>query len=115
MHELGVVFQVIRIVEETAEENHLEQIETVTLELGEVSTVLEEYLLSCWKWAVAKQPPMLQNARLVVEKIPAVTWCDSCKKTYETVLYGKQCPYCKSTETWLLSGNEFRVKEIGGC
>lgn len=34
MHELGVVFHVIKTVEEVAEENQLTEIEAVTLQLG---------------------------------------------------------------------------------
>ena len=40
MHELGVVFQAIKIVEEVAKENNLTEIEIVTVEIGEVSTVI---------------------------------------------------------------------------
>ena len=42
MHELGVVFQAIKIVEEVAKENNLTEIESVTVEIGEVSTVRKE-------------------------------------------------------------------------
>ena len=48
MHELGVVFHVIKIVEEVAAENQLTEVESVTLELGEVSGVIESYLQNCW-------------------------------------------------------------------
>ncbi len=47
-----------------------------------------------------------------MEKLPAVTWCDDCKKTYPTVEHGKICPHCGSPQTWLLQGNEFNIKEI---
>ena len=36
MHELGVVFQAIKIVEKVAKENNLTEIESVTVEIGEV-------------------------------------------------------------------------------
>ena len=42
----------------------------------------------------------------------AVTYCEDCKKEYETVKYGKICPYCKSERTYLLRGNEVMIKEI---
>lgn len=115
MHELGVVFRVIDMVEETAEEHSLTEIEAVTLELGEVSTVIEEYLQKCWKWAVKKRSPILKEAKLLVETIPAVTYCEACGKTYGTVEHGKICPYCQSGQTYLLQGNEFKIKEIEGC
>ncbi|MGM9975609.1 MAG: hydrogenase/urease maturation nickel metallochaperone HypA, partial [Bulleidia sp.] len=48
MHELGVTFHIMDHVEKVAEENGVTRIHTVTLELGEVSTVIESYLQSCW-------------------------------------------------------------------
>lgn len=115
MHELGVVFHVIKIVEEVAAENGLTEISSVTLELGEVSTVIESYLMNCWKWAVEKKSDILQGCSLVVEQVPAVTCCVECGGKYETVKYGKICPYCSSGNTFLIQGNEFNIKEIEGC
>lgn len=115
MHELGVVFQVIKTVENLAVENNLTEIKSVTLEIGEVSTVIEEYLRKCWKWSVEKKSELLKNTELLVEKIPAVTFCEECGKNYETVTHGKICPYCGSTHTYLLQGNEFNIKEIEAC
>lgn len=112
MHELGVVFYVIRDVKKVAQENNVEQVETVTLEIGEVSGVVHEYLIDCWNWA-GKKEPIMEHAVLQIETIPAVTYCENCKQTYETVKYAKICPYCKSEQTYLLQGNEFNIKEIG--
>ena len=112
MHELGVVFYVIRDVKKVAQENNVEQVETVTLEIGEVSGVIHEYLIDCWNWAVKKEP-IMEHAALQIETIPAVTFCENCKQTYETVKYAKICPYCQSEQTYLLQGNEFNIKEIG--
>lgn len=68
MHELGVVFQAIKIVEEVAKENNLTEIESVTVEIGEVSTVIESYLQNCWKWSVEKKSDIMHNCKLHVEK-----------------------------------------------
>ena len=114
MHELGVVFQAIKIVEEVAKENNLTEIESVTVEIGEVSTVIESYLQNCWKWSVEKKSDIM-HCKLHVEKIPAITYCQDCGNKYETVTYGKTCPKCNSTHTYLLQGNEFNIKEIEGC
>ena len=40
MHELGVVFHIIDSLEEVAKENDVTQIQSVTIEIGEVSTVI---------------------------------------------------------------------------
>ncbi len=111
MHELGVVFYVIRDVKEVAEENGANSVETVTIELGEVSGVVHDLLTDCWNWAVKKEPVM-EHAELLIETIPAVTYCEDCGGKYETVRYAKICPYCGSESTYLIQGNEFMIREI---
>ena len=114
MHELGTVFYVIREVEQVVEENHLTQVASVTLEIGEVSGIIPYYLTDCWQWAIQKSQ-YLKEAELKIETVPAVTFCEDCKKTYPTVKYAKIGPYCKSEHTYLLSGNEYTIKEIEAC
>ena len=49
MHELGIVFHIIDSLETLATENKLKEIASVTLEVGEVSGVIDSYLKNCWK------------------------------------------------------------------
>ena len=114
MHELGIVFHIIDSVETVGKENGLQAVSSVTLELGEVSTVIDSYLLDCWKWAAARSA-LLRSAELRIEKIEAVTVCETCGKTYGTVAHGKTCPHCGSGETHLVTGNEVEIKEIEAC
>ena len=111
MHELGIVFYIIRDVKQVAEENHVGHVSTVVMNIGEVSTVVPEYLTDCWRWA-ADREELLKGCELRVNTLPAVTWCDDCKQEYGTVRYGKKCPFCGSEHTWLLRGNEVEIKEI---
>lgn len=115
MHELGVVFHVIKTVESLAKEKELTEVKSVTLEVGEVSSVIEEYLHKCWRWSVEKKSELLKDTELLVERIPAVTFCEACGGTYETVAHGKICPHCGSADTYLVQGNEFNIKEIEAC
>ena len=98
MHELGVVFYVVKDVKKVAEKNHVEK-------------VLHDYLTDCWNWAKKKEP-LMEEAELKIEQIEAVTFCEECQKEYPTVEHGKICPYCGSENTYLLRGNEFLIKEI---
>ena len=72
MHELGVVFHIMDSLEEVAKENELTRIQSVTMEGGEVSTVIPHYLTDCWEWAIKKRP-LLSGCRMKVEILPAVT------------------------------------------
>ena len=111
MHELGTISYVIRTVERIAHENQLTVVASVTLEVGEVSGIIPAYLTDYWQYA-RKKTELLQNTELKIEKLPAVTYCEGCGKTYPTVQYGKTCPHCGSGETWLVTGNEYNIKEI---
>ncbi len=115
MHELGVVFQVIRMVEDVCKENNLTEVSSVTLELGELSTVIESYLRDVWKWAVLKRSEHMKEAKLYVQTIPGITYCEDCQNKYQTRKYGKTCPVCGSMRTYLIQGNEFNIKEIEAC
>lgn len=112
MHELGVVFYVVRDVKQVAEENAVEKIASVTLQIGEVSGIIHEYLTDCWNWA-RKKEAVMEEAELVIEQIDAVSFCEDCQQEYPTVQYAKICPYCGSEHTYLVRGNEFLIKEIG--
>lgn len=111
MHELGVVFYVIKDVKAIAIENGINKVHSVTLEIGEVSGVVHHLLTDCYKWAIKKEP-VLADSELIIEEIKAVTFCEDCKNEYETVKYAKICPFCGSEHTYLVRGNEFNIKEI---
>jgi hydrogenase nickel incorporation protein HypA/HybF len=114
MHELGIVFHIIRTVEDVGKENKLSAVSEVTLEVGEVSGIVDTYLQDCWRWA-ADRSALLAGSKLVIERIPAVTFCEHCGQTYGTVAHGKICPHCGSGETYLLEGNACNIKQIEAC
>jgi len=111
MHELGIVFYIIRDVKEAAREHGVEHVNAVVMNIGEVSTVIPDYLTDCWRWAADKEE-LLKGCELRCNMIPAVTVCNACSEEYPTVQYGKKCPLCGSEDTVLLRGNEVEIKEI---
>ncbi|MCR4871445.1 MAG: hydrogenase maturation nickel metallochaperone HypA [Atopobiaceae bacterium] len=111
MHELGIVFHIVEMVEELGRENRLSSVTAVNLRLGEVSGVIPEYLQDCWRWAADKSE-LLHGCELEVETIPAVTVCNHCGRTYPTLEHGKICPFCESPDTVLLQGNEMELDSI---
>ena len=111
MHEMGIVLHVAKTLDETAKEENLTKIGSVTLQVGEVSGIMTDLFCDCWDY-FKKKHPVLSESELKLETIPAVTYCSGCEKTYETIRYGKICPYCGSPETWLVQGNECVIKEI---
>ena len=103
----------IDTVEKLAVENRLSKIGSVTLEVGEVSGIVPRFLTDYWEYAKEKTT-YLREAELRIEIIRAVTYCEDCGKTYPTLQYAKICPYCQSANTFLVTGNEYNIKEIEG-
>lgn len=111
MHELGTVVYIMDTVEKICKEQNLTTVGSITLEVGEVSAIVPEYLVDFFNWS-KKKSEYLKDCVLSVETIKAVTFCQDCKQTYPTVQYGKECPHCGSNNTFLVTGNEYNIKQI---
>jgi Zn finger protein HypA/HybF involved in hydrogenase expression len=70
VHELGILFNVVRTVENFARENNVSQIETLVLQVGELSPVVPHYLEACYPAAV--DGTLLQETHLKIEVTPAM-------------------------------------------
>lgn len=111
MHELGIVIEVVKQVEKLAKQNDVERVTSVTLEVGEVSGVVKEYFLDAFKW-FTKKSEYMKECELEYVSIEGMSYCQDCKKTYPTTKFGKECPYCKSQRTYLVSGQEVKIRDI---
>ena len=111
MHELGIVFYVVEQVEKVAQDNNAKEVLGVTLELGEVSSVIPSYFLELWDWTIKKHE-LLKNCQIELVNLKAISYCEDCKKTYETIAHGKTCPYCGGDKTYLVTGNQINLKNI---
>ena len=114
MHELSTIYYVIDTVEKLAVENDLKEVASITLEVGEVSGIIPEYLTDFWLYA-RKKTERFRETELKIEPLKAVTFCQDCTQTYPTVPQGKICPFCGSGNTFLVTGNEYNIKEIEAC
>ena len=72
MHELGTIVYVIDTVEKICKEQQLTTVDSVTLEVGEVSGIVPEYLIDFWNYA-RQNTEFLKEAELKIENLKAVT------------------------------------------
>ena len=112
MHELGIVFNIIKQVDEVAKANNVKNVLEVTLEIGEVSGIVNSYLSDCWTWAVNNRSQFMKDCKLNIITIKAKSFCDDCNESFDTLINGKVCPRCKGKNTYLLTGNETIIKNI---
>ena len=111
MHELGIVMHVVDQVEKVAVENNVERVLKLTLEVGEVSSIVPELFTECFEWA-KKKTEHLKDTELELILLEAESYCRDCKKTYKTTEHAKECPHCGSNDTYLVTGNEMNIKDM---
>lgn len=110
MHELGVVMEVVKAVEKVAAEQRLTEIETLVLQIGELSSMIPRYVEACFP--VAADGTILQNTKLEIEILPGNGLCKDCSKVFNLLQSKQLCPYCGGRRWELLGGREFYIKEI---
>jgi len=113
LHELGIMFNIVRSVEKFAKENGVSVIDTLVLQIGELSPVVPHYIEACYPAAV--DGTMLQETKLKIEITPGNVLCQECRKVFNPLETNKQCPKCGSHQMEILSGKEFMIKEIVAC
>ena len=111
MHELGIAFHIVSEVDKIAEQNKSTQVKSVTLEVGEVSSVVPKYLEDVWNWACEHRSKYMKDCKLNIIVTKATSYCENCKKTYST-LEGKICPHCGSDQTYLVDGDQVNIRNI---
>jgi hydrogenase nickel incorporation protein HypA/HybF len=113
LHELGVVIKVVKTVEEFAESNGLTKIQTLVLQIGELSSMIPRYIEACYPAAV--DGTVLQDTELKIEILPGNAICKKCNKVFNLIENNSKCPNCGSENWELLCGKEFMIKEIIAC
>lgn len=113
MHELGVVFQIIRTVENFAQQNQVTKIDKLVLQIGELSSMIPRYVEACYPAAV--EGTILADTKLEIEVLPGNAICRECNKVFNLIENHNQCPHCKSQDWEIISGKEFFIKEIVAC
>ncbi|MFR6334948.1 MAG: hydrogenase maturation nickel metallochaperone HypA [Oscillospiraceae bacterium] len=110
MHELSIVTYVVKQVQEIAEENNLTEIESVTLEFGEVLALCRNILKIAGTGIPRKSRSFKARNSCMRSSRPS-PGATTASKAYPTVQYGKTCPHCGSGKTWL-QRNEINIKQI---
>lgn len=111
MHELGIVVRVIEQVEKVALEQNVKSVTALTLEVGEVSSIVPELFRDCFEWS-KKRTELLKDCSLNLIILEGISYCNACNETYKTTEYAKKCPHCGSYDTYLITGNEINIKNI---
>lgn len=112
MHELPVVLEIVKVMDEEAKKHSFQRIMQINLVIGELSSIFDESVQMYFE-LVAKNSAC-EGAKLEFEHRPAILRCQKCGKEFPHKTYFK-CPDCGG-DSILISGtgDEFYIRSYEG-
>jgi hydrogenase nickel incorporation protein HypA/HybF len=111
MHELSIALSILEMVEDEAEKRGGIDVVAVHLKLGPLAGVVKESLASAYELAREYSP--LAKTRLVIEDVPIIGYCQSCRAEREVVsVQDIRCAVCGAATPRLVSGRELEVSAL---
>lgn len=110
MHELGLVYQVVKTIDEVVAEQGLTEVSEINLAVGEMTDVVPRFIEEAWK--SAKHTTSYPNAVMNVEVIEGRARCNDCGFECKVREIEFECPSCNSTNLSVIAGREFEIKNI---
>lgn len=112
MHELPVVLDIVRVMDEEAGKNGMKEITRISLVIGELSSIIDESVQMYFEIAAKDHP--CEGAKLVFEHRPAMLKCQSCGKEFPHEK-NFQCPDCGGDSNLIKgTGREFYILSFDG-
>ncbi|MGH9703706.1 MAG: hydrogenase maturation nickel metallochaperone HypA [Candidatus Acidiferrales bacterium] len=108
MHELSIALSIVNMAQEESERRGGVQIQAVHLQLGRLSGVLKEALLSAYEMACHATP--LEGSQLLIQEIPIEVYCPKCER--QQPVHSIQmfcCAECGTPTPQVVRGKELEV------
>lgn len=110
MHELGIVIDIVKQVEEYKKENNIEKIKALVLQIGELSGVVPKYIEDVFPLAI--EPSSVSDMELIIEETPGIGKCRQCGLAFNLIHNDNKCPLCSHDEWDIITGTELLIKEL---
>ena len=110
MHELSIVMSIVDLVQEEAEERGV-QVTGVHIKLGALSGVVKDALFASYEMATFATS--LQGSRLVIEDVPVLVLCPTCKRQQPiSSIQLFCCRECGTPASEIVQGRELQVTAL---
>jgi hydrogenase nickel incorporation protein HypA/HybF len=113
MHELPVMKSILDIVLEQARIHNVRSVRAVHLEVGRLSDLEEEWMQRYFDYL--SKDTIAREAKIKIRWNPIVFRCEDCEKSFDVErenLRDLACPFCGRKSLLLVSGREYRIKNL---
>lgn len=112
MHELSLIVAITQMILQDAALQGVNTITQIEIEVGELSGAFPYALKEVFP--IATRNTIMENASLVIVKVPAEAYCQSCTNEFMPLVSGWRCPNCGKGNYRLKSGTELTVRSYTG-
>lgn len=112
MHEVGMAFDIVSIVDGYAEQHGIESVRSIGLDVGEYSGVIPDALRLGFESA-AELSERCRGAQLEIRIVEGSVRCADCGAGFHIEAPGEACPRCGSHSWSYEGGREFKITTIG--
>ena len=112
MHELGLCDALLKKLRSVAKENELDGVNSMSLEIGNLSGVIPRFMEDCWQAVI--DGTEFAETKLFVTSMPGTARCDDCGYEFEVNLDHMLCPQCSGKHLIPISGNDIIITQIEG-
>lgn len=110
MHELGIATEILALVRRYVPDRDADRVREVRVRIGELAGVVPSSLEFCFSAAISGTP--WQQARMVVEAVPAQAQCQACNHVAFTATPGRGCAACGDSRVRMIAGRELHVVSV---
>ena len=112
MHEIGVLYEIVKTAERVAIENNASSVSFITIEVGELSGYLPIFFEQYFS-IVTEDKELFKDCDLRIIQETGEGLCTDCNSLYNIMRHEGQCPKCGSRNKTVLSGQKLLIREIG--
>ena len=110
MHELSIATSIIDIAEEEVKKADAHKVLEINLDIGELAGVVIEAME--FAMDVVVKNTVLENANVVINKIPGMAKCYDCGKEHPVEDLYSPCPDCNSYRNEIIQGRELKISSL---
>ena len=111
MHELGIADAMVKTIDRIlAEQAPGAAVKTVTVELGQLSGVVERFLYDAWR--AVTDGTAYEKTILRIHPVPAMARCEDCGAIFVVNPEDLRCPDCRSDKLTPISGQDLTLAQI---
>ncbi len=110
MHEMGLVQNILEIVEQEMDKHGVAKIAAVHLSVGAMACVVPGQMRSCF--AILTENSRLAGAELKMTIVPVTYRCAACCKEFTSEGISLECPCCRAGAPEMIAGRELQVESL---